>query len=454
MAGIRLGDGSVIEATIEGTGPAVLLPVDPTPVEGDRAVELRKWGVDPALGRRLVDGLSDRFRVVAFDYEGHLFAHPKPDTLTPGTIAADFLTVADAAGADRFAYYGYSWLALAGLQLALRTDRLSALVMGGYPPLDGPYEEMLAVTAAGHDQAVEVAERTATRRAGVASADAASADAASADAAVSDWSDPADFDWSSVEISLTEEQTRQYLTLYRELQGFDDRAIQDRLTIPRLCFAGSADAIDYGERWGDVRVDLAGPLVRERDTLERLGWQVRVLEGLDHTSAMQPDAVLPVIRPWLSANFSDSIPADVENRPTAPTPFRVVSDRAPRLQEEPMKYMIMMFGSAESMMETKTPEWVREMIAYMIQLDKDLADAGELVYNEGLADPGTAKTVRLVDGAVTATDGPFAEAKESVIGFWIVDVESEARLLEIAESIVKYSDVVEVRPVPSGPPEV
>ncbi|HEY2555789.1 MAG TPA: alpha/beta hydrolase [Diaminobutyricibacter sp.] len=298
MADIRLGDGSVIEATIEGTGPAVLLPVDPTPVEGDRAVELRKWGVDPALGRRLVDGLSDRFRVVAFDYEGHLSAYPKPDTLTPETTAADFLTVADAAGADRFAYYGYSWLALAGLQLALRTDRLSALVMGGYPPLDGPYEEMLAVTTAGHDQAIEVAERKAANAAGE-----TSPDAASASAAASDWSDPADFDWSSVEISLTEEQTRQYLTLYRELQGFDDRAVQDRLTIPRLCFAGSADAIDYGEKWGDVRVDLAGPLVRERDTLERLGWQVRVLEGLDHTSAMQPDAVLPVIRPWLSANL-------------------------------------------------------------------------------------------------------------------------------------------------------
>jgi hypothetical protein len=119
-----------------------------------------------------------------------------------------------------------------------------------------------------------------------------------------------------------------------------------------------------------------------------------------------------------------------------------------------MKYMIMMFGSAEEMMETRTPEWVREMIDDMIQIDKDLAEAGELVYNEGLADPGTAKTIRLVDGVVTATDGPFAEAKESVIGFWIVDVESEARLLEIAERIVKYSDVVEVRPVPGGPPEV
>lgn len=119
-----------------------------------------------------------------------------------------------------------------------------------------------------------------------------------------------------------------------------------------------------------------------------------------------------------------------------------------------MKYMIMMFGSAESAMETHSPEWIREMIAAMIQIDKDLTDAGEMVFNEGLADPSTAKTVRLVDGAVTATDGPFAESKESVIGFWIVDVESEARLLEITEQIIKWSDVVEVRPIPGGPPEV
>ena len=222
--------------------------------------------------------------------------------------------MADAAGADRFAYYGYSWLALAGLQLALRTDRLSALVMGGYPPLDGPYEEMLAVTRAGHEQAIAAAERRAaaaagdvTRMSSVAERSAPSVPrpthpAPAPRAAPADF-DPADFDWSSVEMTLTEEQTRQYLTLYRELQGFDDRAIQDRLTIPRLCFAGSDDAIDYGENWGDVRVDLAGPLVRERSTLEGLGWQVAVLDGLDHTSAMQPDAVLPLIRPWLSAKL-------------------------------------------------------------------------------------------------------------------------------------------------------
>src|SRR5690242_17921022 len=135
---VRLHDGNTITVEVHGQGPVVLLPVDPRPVEGAQADELRKWGADPALGRTLVDGLSDRFRVVAFDYEGHCLRVPKPATLTPDNVAADLLAVADAAGADRFAYYGYSWLAVSGLQLAARTDRLTALAMGGYPPLGQP----------------------------------------------------------------------------------------------------------------------------------------------------------------------------------------------------------------------------------------------------------------------------------------------------------------------------
>jgi hypothetical protein len=43
---------------------------------------------------------------------------------------------------------------------------------------------------------------------------------------------------------------------------------------PRLCFAGSADEIDYGERWGGVRVRLARPLLERRPELERYGWDV------------------------------------------------------------------------------------------------------------------------------------------------------------------------------------
>jgi hypothetical protein len=116
-----------------------------------------------------------------------------------------------------------------------------------------------------------------------------------------------------------------------------------------------------------------------------------------------------------------------------------------------MKYMIMMFGSAGEMMEVQQPEWIREMIGFMVSLDDDLRANGEMVFNAGLADGSAAKLVH-ADGLIT--DGPFAEAKESLIGFWILDVASEERITEIATSIAKYSRVVEVRPVAEAPPEV
>ncbi len=117
-----------------------------------------------------------------------------------------------------------------------------------------------------------------------------------------------------------------------------------------------------------------------------------------------------------------------------------------------MKYMLMMFGSSEGMGESASPEWIREMIDFMIQIDKDLVESGEMVFNAGLADGSTAKTVRLDGGLPVATDGPFAEAKESLIGFWIVDVASEERVVEIAGSIAKYSGVVEIRRTADAPP--
>jgi pimeloyl-ACP methyl ester carboxylesterase len=288
MVEARLHDDSSLPVEVQGRGPTVLLAVNPRPVEGPQAEELRRWGVDPALGRSLIDGLSDAFEVVAFHYEGHVLEVPKPDTLTPANLAADLLAVADAAGADRFAYYGYSWLALAGLQLAIRTDRLSALVMGGFPPLDGPYAPMLRVTMATHEMAV-----------------ANSTSAGSPATTPQPPAEPSDEpDWSQVEMTLTEPQTRQFVTLYQALGAFDDRAAQAQLRCPRLCFVGSADEIAYDERWGGVTVSFAGPVIDRRAELEALGWEVRVLEGLDHTQAMQAAQVLPILRPWLRSKLT------------------------------------------------------------------------------------------------------------------------------------------------------
>lgn len=274
MPEATLHDGSVIEIVARGAGPTLLLPVNPQPVTGPQAEEMRVYGADPELGPSLINGLSDAFRVVAFDYEGQCLRLPKPDTLTPDNITSDLLAVADAVGADRFAYYGYSWLAVLGLQLAIRTNRLSALVMGGFPPLNGPYAEMLRLTTASYELA-SGARTTA----------------------------PADegSEWSGNTLSV--DQTRQFVTLYQALQNFDDQAAQARITCPRLCFVGSADAIQYGESWGNVYVNLAAPIVQGQAQLSALGWEVRVLEGLDHMQVMQAQQVTPILRSWLASQL-------------------------------------------------------------------------------------------------------------------------------------------------------
>jgi hypothetical protein len=119
-----------------------------------------------------------------------------------------------------------------------------------------------------------------------------------------------------------------------------------------------------------------------------------------------------------------------------------------------MKYMVMMFGDQASMVETRSKEWIVEMIAFMTKVNEDLVAAGELVAAEGLADASQAKTVRIQNGIPVATDGPFAESKESLAGYWIIDVENEARALEFTAKIVAFTGgATEVRQVMDGPPE-
>lgn len=120
-----------------------------------------------------------------------------------------------------------------------------------------------------------------------------------------------------------------------------------------------------------------------------------------------------------------------------------------------MKYMIMMFGSAETMMETQSTDWITEMISFMTDLDKELTEAGEMVFNAGLADGSQGKAVTYGDSGVVVTDGPFAESKESIIGYWVVDVVDEARALAIATKVVDFTHgPIEVRQVMDGPPDV
>ena len=93
------------------------------------------------------------------------------------------------------------------------------------------------------------------------------------------------------------------------------------------------------------------------------------------------------------------------------------------------------------------------MIEFMRNFDTELSDSGELVFQQGLADAPEAKTVQVDDGTPVATDGPVAQSKDALSGFWIVDVADEARAIEIAGRISEAAEAsIEVRACLDAPP--
>ena len=80
----------------------------------------------------------------------------------------------------------------------------------------------------------------------------------------------------------------------------------------------------------------------------------------------------------------------------------------------------------------------------------ELSERGELVGGEALADPGSARLYRWEGGQPLVTDGPYAEAKEHLAGFFLIDVESQERAEEVARTSPGPGETVELRPTMSG----
>src|SRR5262245_22534064 len=106
------------------------------------------------------------------------------------------------------------------------------------------------------------------------------------------------------------------------------------------------------------------------------------------------------------------------------------------------------------------PEAVKAHIGFMKRFAQELTESGELVAVEGLAGPDQARVVRAgKSGAPEVTDGPFAESKEFLAGYWIVDVEDTARAYDIAAHAsaapgpagAPMNMAIEVREVMSAP---
>lgn len=115
-----------------------------------------------------------------------------------------------------------------------------------------------------------------------------------------------------------------------------------------------------------------------------------------------------------------------------------------------MKYLILIHSnpaSREIWANLSEAERAGGWRAYA-ELNNDLVASGEMIISEALADPTLAKQITVRDGQAMTTDGPFAELKEHLAGFFLVECESAERAVEIAARVPEAElGLVEVRPV-------
>ena len=99
-----------------------------------------------------------------------------------------------------------------------------------------------------------------------------------------------------------------------------------------------------------------------------------------------------------------------------------------------MQYMLLMTGTKAGVSgyQAWSEKDVQAHFAFLRRLNQDLMDSGEFVANSPLGHPDQARVVRAGKDGAPITDGVFPEAKEFLLGYWIVDVESAERAYEIA----------------------
>ncbi|MCZ8112859.1 MAG: alpha/beta fold hydrolase [Betaproteobacteria bacterium] len=203
-----------------------------------------------------LERLTDRYRVLLLDYPSIGRSRDiVPGALTADRVCADLLGVADAAGCERFAYWGYSWGGNVGLQLATRTGRLTALVVGGWPALGAPYAELL-----------QAAQRKLPNP------------------------EP-----SSLKVLRSPAQYAQWIHYGQSIAAWPERESVSRIACPRMnVFGGEGDLVEAG-----IAVSIATRIRAHRTELEAMGWRVHEMAGHGHGACLQPEVVVPPVRGFL-----------------------------------------------------------------------------------------------------------------------------------------------------------
>jgi hypothetical protein len=116
-----------------------------------------------------------------------------------------------------------------------------------------------------------------------------------------------------------------------------------------------------------------------------------------------------------------------------------------------MKYLLLSYtpsadwDSADA--ETSSPEAMEAFAIYQ-KFQDELTASGEFVTAEGLGHPSMSRTLRKQADSVVVTDGPFAELKEVLASYAVIDCSGYDRAVEIARQLVAaIGDTVEIRPI-------
>lgn len=112
-----------------------------------------------------------------------------------------------------------------------------------------------------------------------------------------------------------------------------------------------------------------------------------------------------------------------------------------------MKYLCLVYGPESDISKMDD----HECLAY----DRSVRDSGHCVASEALEPVATARTVRVRDGKVNVVDGPFAETKEQLAGFYMVEAKSFDEAVALAAKIpparVGSVEVRPIRPIRTNP---
>jgi pimeloyl-ACP methyl ester carboxylesterase len=248
-------DGTEIYYEVRGRadGPTLFLgpPFTATPNE----LMAQAGMEDPTAA--WVRGLGDDFRILVADLPRGVgqTGNPLGKDYSPDAAVADLVAVLDASGTDRAAWVGYSYGGAQGIQLTCRTDRVSALVVGGWPALNQPFARLLEVTTA-------IAESLPAEGGGV---------------------DP-ELAWSSV-------------AFYAPLSEWPERAEVAKIAVPRMAFMGSEDTADSLPK--EYATPLADLLRNAEPELRELGWEIAYFEGEGHLGAVRAEVALPAVQDFL-----------------------------------------------------------------------------------------------------------------------------------------------------------